>query len=97
MAKRQCTFDIPDNAFESLKVCLPGIVHEQTNLLNGVRNVRSGNSEVLEGADKASVECRILYRRPSGSTEFGARVCMSGEGLAGGHTGLADVSVAYFS
>ena len=69
---------------------MSGIVHEQTNMLNDVRNVRSGNSEALEGSHEASVDCQIIYRRPNGTTEFGARVCRSGEGLACGHTGLVD-------
>ena len=42
-------FEVTKNSFNNKKMRLTGIVHVEANLLNGIGNVRSCESNVLEG------------------------------------------------
>ena len=46
---------VPKDALDERKVGLRRVMHEQADLLNRVRQVEAGQSEVLESSDEASV------------------------------------------
>jgi hypothetical protein len=52
----QCTFDIPKYAFDQREMRLTGIVHVETNLLNGISDVRPRQSKILQTSGEAVVE-----------------------------------------
>ena len=43
----QCPTDVPENPLESSEMRLPWIMHVQTDLLNSISDVWSGEGEVL--------------------------------------------------
>jgi hypothetical protein len=43
------------NALHDSEVGLPGIMHMETDLLDGIGNVRAGEHQVLEGPSEAPV------------------------------------------
>ena len=46
----------------SAAMCLPGIMHMETDLLNSVGEVRPGEGEVLQSAGQTPVGSRISHR-----------------------------------
>ena len=60
-------------------------MHVQADLLNSVRDVGSGESEVLESTHKVAICCRIINRGAGISRNFGTSVNRSGTRLAVGH------------
>jgi hypothetical protein len=39
------------------------MIHEETDLLNNIGNIRMSQSEILERTGKATIQCRICNRR----------------------------------
>ncbi|KAJ0853352.1 hypothetical protein HanRHA438_Chr14g0650211 [Helianthus annuus] len=58
-AKVDSALKITQNTLEKGKVWFPWGMHKQTNLLNGIRNIRSGESEILEGSCETTVQGAI--------------------------------------
>jgi hypothetical protein len=52
--------EVAEEAFESRKVGLSGVMHMETDLLHGVGDVRPSEGEVLKGTGKAPVPGRVL-------------------------------------
>jgi hypothetical protein len=52
---------IPQNPFDLLEMAVTWIVHKETDLLNGMGEIRSGEGEVLESSSQAAVFGRIRY------------------------------------
>jgi hypothetical protein len=52
------------NALHGSEVDLPGIIHVEADLLNGVGDVEVGEHQVLEGSNEAPEVSQISNRRP---------------------------------
>ena len=48
--KINCAFEISDDALDEIEMGGAWSVHEQTGLLDGVGNVRTGDREILESS-----------------------------------------------
>jgi len=51
----QCTLKVPENALQSAQMRFPGVMHVQADLLNSIRNVWSGEGEVLKSPGKTAI------------------------------------------
>jgi hypothetical protein len=58
---------IAEEAFESRKVGLPGIVHMETDLLHSIEDVWPGEGEVLKGTCKTPVAVESTTGSPAAS------------------------------
>jgi hypothetical protein len=56
------------------EVRLPGIMHMEADLLDGVGNVGAGEQQLLEGPSEALELTRINNRRPGSGRDVGLRV-----------------------
>jgi hypothetical protein len=79
--------EIAKHSLNKLKVGSSGRMHKETDLLNGVCNVGTGNSKVLEGSSKAAVVRGIMKWCAIVSGEFGASINRCGQGIAMQHVG----------
>jgi hypothetical protein len=64
------------NVFHGSEVGLPGVMHVEADLLDGVGDVRVGECQVLEGPSKAPELSWISNRRPRLSGDLG--MCVHG-------------------
>jgi hypothetical protein len=55
---------IAQNALEGSKMRLPRIMHEETDLLNGICEIRTGEGQPLKSSCEAAIIRRILDGRP---------------------------------
>ena len=46
---------VPENALQSAQMRFPGVMHVQADLLNSIRNVWSGEGEVLKSPGKTAI------------------------------------------
>ena len=88
------TLEIAKNPFGSDKMNFTWSMHMKAYLLNGVSNVRPGESEVLEGAHKAAVVGGVSNRRAGISRYLCTSVNWGGAGLAIAHA-MASEDVQY--
>jgi len=58
----QSTTDVPEYALQSYQMRLPRIMHIEADLLNGIGNIWSGQSQIMESTSKAPEGCSILNR-----------------------------------
>jgi hypothetical protein len=73
---------IAKNAFNELKIGVSRIMHEEANMRDGIRNIRSSESEILQGTSETPIETRIKEPRPICGGQFGAGVSGCGDGIA---------------
>ena len=85
---RERALDVAQNALDSSQVLLARVVHVKTHLLDGVRDVRSREGEVLESTVKAPVLCRISNGSTGGGGELGGGVNRRSRGRAAGIAGF---------
>jgi len=88
------TLEIAKNPFGSDKMNFTWSMHMKAYLLNGVSNVRPGESEVLEGAHKAAVVGGVSNRGAGISRYLCTSVNWGGAGLAIAHA-MASEDVQY--
>ena len=87
----KCASDVAQDTLQCSKVRLTRIVHMQANLLNNVSDIRSGESEVLQGTCKTP-ELRSDLNRWAISRQLGVGVHGSRARLALGHaSALQDI------
>ena len=77
--------DVAEETLQCSKVRLPGIMHVKTDLLNGIGEIRPGESEVLQSASQTPVGSRISHRITQISRQLRLSVDRSGAGLAISH------------
>ena len=65
---------VPEDAFDELKVAVARCMHEQAALLHGIREIGARQRQVLERTSQAAVERRVVEERPGVGGEFGERV-----------------------
>jgi len=56
--------DIAQNALEGSKMRLPRILHEETDQLDGICEIRTGEGQLLKSSSEAAIIRRILDGRP---------------------------------
>ena len=56
--------DIAQNALEGSKMRLPGIMHKETDLLDGICKIRTSEGQPLKSSCKATIILRVLDGRP---------------------------------
>ncbi|KAK9127946.1 hypothetical protein Syun_016743 [Stephania yunnanensis] len=66
----QSTLNISNNPFESRHMINPRIMHMEANLLDGIRDIRPGESEILQSPCKTPIQSWIIKNSTSGSTNF---------------------------
>jgi hypothetical protein len=76
-----------EEAFESHKVGLSGVVHMETDLLHDIGDVRPSEGEVLKSTGKTPVPGGVLDWVTLGLRELCLRVDLGRAGLAGNHLG----------
>ena len=54
--------DVPEHALDEGPMDVPGIVHVEARLLDGIGDVGARERQVLKSADDAAVERRIVER-----------------------------------
>ena len=54
--------NIAKNPLQGSKVRLPGVVHMKADLLNSIRNVWTGEGQVLKSSNKTAEVCNIRHR-----------------------------------
>ena len=52
---RNCSHDIAKNTLKKLKVMLKWMMHELTHVINYEGDIRSGDSEILEGTSQTVI------------------------------------------
>jgi len=57
--------EVAEEPLQSSEEWLPGIMHVETDLLNGIGDVWPGEGKVLQGISQTPVVCRITNRGPS--------------------------------
>lgn len=67
-----CSLDVPQDTLDQQEVLFTCIVHVETNLLNSMRDVKTGESEVLERTGKATMQSWIGDWGASFSSQLGA-------------------------
>ena len=70
------------NAFDELHVAVTWCMHEETHLLNRIREIWPSECKVLESSSKAAVESGIGQEGPITSGQFGLSVDGGGDRLA---------------
>lgn len=83
--KIQSALEIPQDELHGAEVRLPWVMHVKTNLLNGIGNIRTGESEILEGPSYAAIMDRVRYGGPI-SGELGVSIHRGAARLALTHT-----------
>jgi hypothetical protein len=81
------SFEITNNGFDEVVVGKARIMHVEISLLNGIRNFRTRESEVLQSASKATIKSSIR-EMVTGSRKFGASVNRSATGIKIGYASL---------
>ena len=79
--------NIAKNPLQGSKVRLPGVVHMKADLLNSIRNVWTGEGQVLKSSSKTAEVCSIRHRGPLSCSNLGVGVNWCRARLALGHPG----------
>ena len=87
--------DVAEETLQRNKVCLPGIMHMETDLLDSVGEVRPGEGEVLQSTSQTPIVSRIRHRITQISGQLRLSVDRSGAGLAISHPSPLQNSSAY--
>mgnify|MGYP005837429505 CR=1 FL=1 len=85
----RCTPNIAEDPLEDGVVRLPRVMHEQTDLLDGVGNIRSGECKVLESASDTTIESDVR-KGFAGRRKLGTRLSRCASGVTVDHTGFAE-------
>ena len=80
-----CATEVAEEPLQSSEVWLPGIMHVETDLLNGIGDVWPGEGEVLQGTGQTPVGSMISHRSTQISRQLRLSVDRSGAGLAISH------------
>lgn len=78
------------NAFDELHVAVTWCMHEETHLLNRIREIWPSECKVLESSSKAAVESGIGQEGPITSGQFGLSVDGGGDRLAVEHVSTVE-------
>ena len=74
-----------ENALQIAQMRFPGIIHVQADLLNSIRNIWSGEGEILKGTSDTAIVCRV-GDCDTISKELGVSIHRGAAGLAVEHT-----------
>jgi hypothetical protein len=74
--------DIPQDAFDELKMRVTGGMHMEANLLDGIRKIRASECEVLKCTGKTPIEGGVGTWSTLGGREFGLCIDWCRYGIA---------------
>jgi hypothetical protein len=82
--------DISNDAFNKIEVGGAWSVHEKACMVDSISDLRTSEGEILEGANKTTIEGGIIKKITVGGRKFGAGIDRRFGGVAIIHTSTLD-------